>query len=115
MADSSKRKDIEPKKAQAMRKEAIACDPEEARAMMEQRYYRFEALSGHIERGIREGITEHNKHESTIPLPPASPAEVSASLADAVVQTLNWNKDDIDHLYDLMLRRLDPEDELEWL
>jgi len=82
---------------------------------MEQRYYRFEALSSHIRHGISHGIAEHNKHEITIPFPPASPDEVVTSLAAAIVQLLNRDEADVDYLHDLMRRLLDPDDLLEWL
>ena len=97
-----------------MTKPVIVCDPKAAHEAMQQRYERFEALSCHIGQGIKEGIAAHNKHEGTIPLPPASPSEVLASLANALVQELKWDEANVDQLYALMRLRLDPEDSLEW-
>jgi hypothetical protein len=115
MAQDDKRKDAGRNKVEAVRKQPIVCDPEAAREAMEQRYSRFEALSCHFGHGIVYGLAAHNKHESTIPFPPASPSEILASLADAIVNFLNRDEADVDHLYALIRRRLDPEDDLEWL
>ena len=98
-----------------MKKQVIACSPGAAREAMEQRYFRFEALSCYIGQGIKDGIAAHNKYESRIPFPPAAREEVFASLAEAVVRDLDFDEADVDHLCTLMRLRLDPEDRLEWL
>ena len=62
----------------------ITCNPKEAANSMEQRYYRFEALSCHIEQGIQAGIKAHNILEQGHGFLPAAPEEISTSLMNAV-------------------------------
>ena len=62
----------------------ITCNPKEAADAMEQRYYRFEVLSCHIEQGIQAGIKAHNIHEQGHRVPPMTPEEISMSLMNAV-------------------------------
>jgi hypothetical protein len=63
----------------------ITCNPKEAADAMEQRYYRFEALTCHIWGGIQNGIKAHNVHEQGHGFLPAAPEEISMSLMNAVV------------------------------
>ena len=67
----------------------IKCDATAASAAMRHRYQRFEAMACHIHKGIKDGITEHNRHESGHGFLPAAPEEISMSLAEAVATLLN--------------------------
>ena len=62
----------------------ITCNPKEAADAMEQRYYRFEALTCHLMQGIQAGIKAHNLHEQGHGFLPAAPEEISMSLMNAV-------------------------------
>src|SRR5262245_33060508 len=66
----------------------IRCDAEEASEAMRQRFERFEALACHVADGITEGIAAHNKHEASHGFLPATPEEISQSLAEAIASAI---------------------------
>lgn len=62
----------------------ITYDAEEANEAMRHRFERFEALACHVYQGIKDGITAHDKHEASYGFLPATPVEVSQSIAEAI-------------------------------
>jgi hypothetical protein len=76
----------------------IICDAEAADEAMRNRWERFESLSCHIDTGIRDGIAEHNKNEVGGGFLPATPEEISQSLAHAVASFLRSDNAAIERL-----------------
>jgi hypothetical protein len=66
----------------------IRCDAEEAKEAMRHRFERFESLACHVSSGIREGIVAHNKHEAGHGFSPATPEEISQSIAEAIARDI---------------------------
>jgi len=68
--------------------ERFTCDAEQANEAMRHRFERFEALSCHVFQGIRDGIAAHNKHEASYGFSPATPEEISQSIAETMATNI---------------------------
>jgi hypothetical protein len=80
----------------------ITCNPKEAADAMEQRYYRFEALTCHLEQGIQAGIKAYNIHEQGHGFLPATPEEILMSLMAAVASHFNHDAVAVERFIELL-------------
>jgi hypothetical protein len=80
----------------------ITCNPKEAADAMEQRYYRFEALTCHLKQGIQAGIKAHNIHEQGHGFLPATPEEILMSLMAAVASHFNYDAVAVERFIELL-------------